>query len=221
MNNKIPNLTSQKCSTCFENKDIEHFFFRRDVLKYRKQCKVCHSEKKKKYKKDNSESISIQNKLYRRNKILTDPDFLKREKGSAIRTRSKNREAIRARGRSDKYKSVKREYIRNKLATDPQFKIRRILRGRFSAAISKEYKRSSCLDILGCTIREFKEYIESQFVSEMTWSNHGKWHIDHIIPCCSFDLTDPAQQAICFHYTNMQPLWAWDNLSKAKSIRAR
>jgi hypothetical protein len=48
----------------------------------------------------------------------------------------------------------------------------------------------------------------------MTRENHGLWHVDHIRPCASFDLTDPEQQAICFHYTNLQPLWAIDNIKK-------
>lgn len=50
----------------------------------------------------------------------------------------------------------------------------------------------------------------------MTWENYGfyTWHIDHIRPCASFDLSDPEQQKICFNYKNMQPLWAHENLSK-------
>ena len=53
----------------------------------------------------------------------------------------------------------------------------------------------------------------------MTIKNHGKvWHIDHITPIASFNLTDPRQQAKCFHYTNLQPLWAYENLSKGAKI---
>ena len=48
----------------------------------------------------------------------------------------------------------------------------------------------------------------------MTWDNYGEWHIDHIKPCCGFDLTDFEQQKKCFHYTNLQPLWAKDNITK-------
>ena len=64
---------------------------------------------------------------------------------------------------------------------------------------------------------ELKAYLELQFTDGMTWENRGNWHIDHIRPCASFDLTDPEQQKQCFHYTNLQPLWAADNLAKSDS----
>ena len=52
----------------------------------------------------------------------------------------------------------------------------------------------------------------------MSWSNRGEWHIDHIIPCSSFNLLDEKEQEKCFHYTNLQPLWAAENLSKSNKI---
>ena len=58
-------------------------------------------------------------------------------------------------------------------------------------------------------------YLEGKFTEGMTWENHGKWHIDHIKPCCSFNLEDEEEQKKCFHYTNLQPLWATDNLVKS------
>ena len=48
----------------------------------------------------------------------------------------------------------------------------------------------------------------------MSWGNYGKWHVDHIRPCASFNLVNEEEQKKCFHYTNLQPLWAKDNLSK-------
>ncbi len=65
-----------------------------------------------------------------------------------------------------------------------------------------------------------REHLEKQFKEGMTWENHGLygWHIDHIIPCASFDLTDLEQQKKCFHYTNLQPLWAKENLIKGVKI---
>ena len=70
------------------------------------------------------------------------------------------------------------------------------------------------MELLGCSIEKLWEHLESKFQPGMTRENHGKWHIDHIRPCISFNLTDLEQQKICFHYTNLQPLWAEDNLKK-------
>ena len=73
-------------------------------------------------------------------------------------------------------------------------------------------------ELLGCTNEEFKDHISSQFKNGMDWDrfNNGEIHIDHIKPCCTFDLTDENQLRVCFHYTNLQPLWAIDNYRKAK-----
>ena len=74
-------------------------------------------------------------------------------------------------------------------------------------------KRSK--ELTGADIDVVKAHLERQFVDGMTWENRGAWHVDHIRPCASFDLTDPEQQRQCFHYTNLQPLWAEDNLAKS------
>lgn len=99
---------------------------------------------------------------------------------------------------------------------DPHTKIRLLLHGRLKSAVKKGLKDESSRKLLGCTIPEFKLYLESKFKDGMSWDNHGKfgWHIDHIKPCALFDLTDPEQQKICFHYTNTQPLWAKENHTK-------
>jgi hypothetical protein len=70
-------------------------------------------------------------------------------------------------------------------------------------------------DFLGCTDEFLQKYLISKFSDGMTVENYGEWHIDHIKPCSSFDLTDPEQQKLCFHYTNLQPLWAEENLIKS------
>ena len=87
-------------------------------------------------------------------------------------------------------------------------------------ALKNNNKTSKSLELLGSTIQEAREHLEKQFKEGMTWDNHGHkgWHIDHIIPCASFDLTDPEQQKKCFHYTNLQPLWAKENISKGSKI---
>ena len=64
----------------------------------------------------------------------------------------------------------------------------------------------------------FMKHIEKQFKPGMSWENHGKWHIDHVKPCASFDLTQSEQQKACFSYLNMQPLWAIDNIKKGAKL---
>jgi hypothetical protein len=93
------------------------------------------------------------------------------------------------------------------------------LRTRLASAlrsknIKKQYKIQT---LLGCTVKELKQYLESKFQKEMSWENYGLkgWHIDHIIPCTSFDLTKKEEQRKCFHYTNLQPLWCNENLRKS------
>jgi len=61
---------------------------------------------------------------------------------------------------------------------------------------------------------ELMDYLEKMFTDGMTWDNYGQWHLDHIRPCASFDLSDVEQRKACFHFTNLQPLWAKDNLIK-------
>ena len=89
--------------------------------------------------------------------------------------------------------------------------------------INKNQKVNSTIDLLGCSVEELRIHLEAQFVEGMNWENYGLygWHIDHIRPCSSFDLTDAEQQRICFHYTNMQPLWAKDNLKKSDKFQVQ
>ena len=78
-------------------------------------------------------------------------------------------------------------------------------------------KKHPMTELLGCTFDELKKHLESKFSDGMNWNNYGRkgWHIDHIVPCCFFDLTRIDEQKKCFHYTNLQPLWAKTNLFKA------
>jgi hypothetical protein len=99
------------------------------------------------------------------------------------------------------------------------------IRTRIYCAVlrSSACKTQSMIELIGCTITELRQHLEAQFADGMTWENYGKygWHIDHIRPCASFDLSDPNQQSQCFHYTNMQPLWAIDNIRKGAKWNGR
>lgn len=110
------------------------------------------------------------------------------------------------------------EGIRYKLKNDKNFAIKMRLSSRIRTAVKNQYseKAFSTIELLGCTIEQFTTYFKSKFKPDMTWEAfmNGEIHIDHIKPCALFDLTQESEQQKCFHYTNLQPLWAKDNLSK-------
>ena len=115
-------------------------------------------------------------------------------------------------------KPCREKIIKERKKTDIQFRVATKLRNNLSGALSRRNnsKTSSTFDLLGCTINEFINYMEDLFAPGMTWDNHGlySWHIDHIKPCAAFNLTRKEEQKQCFHYTNLQPLWAKDNRRK-------
>lgn len=112
------------------------------------------------------------------------------------------------------------EYIKKRKIIDVEFRISCNLRARINTAIRRGYKAGSAIKDLGCTIPELKIYLQDRFLRGMTWENHSRtgWHIDHIIPLSSFDLTDREQFLRAVHYTNLQPLWASDNIKKGNKI---
>lgn len=107
-------------------------------------------------------------------------------------------------------------YEKNRKLTDAEFKLLCSLRSRLGNALKRQNssKNNNTIELLGCSISFLKGYLEAKFKEDMTWENHGEWHIDHIKPCASFNLLDEEEQKKCFHYTNLQPLWASENLSK-------
>jgi len=120
----------------------------------------------------------------------------------ATRYRKENREKIRL-------------YFLNRRRTDPEYKLMLRLRKRLSQLVNRDSRACSAKKLLGCPLPEFRQHIEKQFRPGMSWENHGPvWHLDHIKPCAKFDLTDPEQQRECFHFSNFQPLFAAENLSK-------
>ena len=102
--------------------------------------------------------------------------------------------------------------------SDNNFRLIRILRSRILDALKGKSKSKKTKELIGISIEGLIKYLESKFKPGMSWKKRNLIHIDHIRPCASFDLTDPKQQAKCFHYTNLQPLWAKENLSKGAKI---
>lgn len=96
-----------------------------------------------------------------------------------------------------------------------------VLSNRIRSALRKQTSRKAgkTAALLGCTIAELREHLQSQFKPGMTWANHGRngWHIDHKRPCSGFNLAIPEQQAECFNWRNLQPLWEAENIRKSDS----
>ena len=116
----------------------------------------------------------------------------------------------------DKVKKYNKEYISNKLKTNSFYKFkhntRNLIRMSFKRGTNQFKKSAKTENILGCTVLEFRNYIESKFTQGMNWENQGEWHLDHIKPLV---LANTEEEVIELnHYTNFQPLWAIDNLSK-------
>ena len=110
-------------------------------------------------------------------------------------------------------------YNLKKYKTDPSFRLKSCLRTRIIHVLKKRIKSAPTMKLLGVNnVEEVWVHLEKSFKPGMTRKNHGLWHIDHIIPCSSFDLNKPEEQAKCFHYTNLQALWAHENLSKGNKI---
>ncbi len=138
-----------------------------------------------------------------------------------------NREHLNARQRDycKKNRSQINGYSRKSYANNPQFKIRTALRSRLLQTVKHQrgVKSGKTLELLGCTLEQFKVHLERQFLPKMTWDNYGygdgKWHIDHIRPVVVFDLTKAEEQRACFHFTNLRPLWQVDNFKKGDQLQ--
>jgi hypothetical protein len=93
-------------------------------------------------------------------------------------------------------------------------KIATMIRSRLLDALSNNYRTGFAVNHLGCSIKSLRAHLESLFQPGMTWTNQGQWHIDHIVPLSHFNLADRKELKRACHYTNLQPLWAWQNWKK-------
>jgi len=197
----------KECIKCKKSKEYNSFY---KSIKHKDGyfniCKECNKEKyisckenkieyQKKYIKDNKEKVSNYNKKWIEN--------------------NKNKISTYGKEWREKNKNKINEYNKQKYKENIQYKLKNILRSRFHDLLKKNKKETSVINLIGCSIKEFKLYLEQQFLYEMNWENHGEiWEIDHIKPCSSFDLTKIEEQHKCFHYTNMQPLFKTTEIAK-------
>ena len=103
----------------------------------------------------------------------------------------------------------------------PSFRLRESLSTRLSSLLKSQSKANpkSTMEIVGCSIIELVAHLESKFKRGMTWANYGtRWHVDHVLPVSSFDHDNPSQVKQCWHWTNLEPLGAFENMSKGARI---
>lgn len=180
---------------------------------YQEKNKELIKPQKLEYRKNNKEKIAEGNKLYYEKNVEA---IAKQQKEKY----EKNKNTL-------KFKEQRRRHRKNS-AKKPVNKLRRAVRRRITDKLFNKNikKKKSVIKYLGCSMDDLKLYLEQQFYDnpetgeKMTWENYGfnGWHIDHILPLASFDLTDEKQLERAANYTNLQPLWAKENWAKAAKI---
>lgn len=204
-------MKSKKCATCNIEKDINCFHkWKYGPDGYKRVCKDCRKLESKSYNEKNYEIIKQKKSVYRKKNF----DKIKETKK---RIYEKDKERILLVNK--KYRSNNREKInehqRNRKLNDPLFKLKHIMNSRMRIFMKSNNitKRNRTFEIVGCSPEYLKEHLEKQFTDGMSWEKLGKEiHIDHIIPLASAKNEEEVYR-LC-HYSNLQPLWAIDNIKK-------
>ena len=196
--------------------------------KFREKSKEKRSAQIKAWRDENKEHINEYRKKYRQRKDIIEKrkiqtEKYRRKKGIPERSKMSNGDRLKkANIRAKQYYALnkqkinerKKKWINNKQKTDIAFKIKCRLSKRVWDALKGNCKSARAEELLGCSVNSFISYLENKFDAKMSWDNYGEWHIDHIKPCKLFNLENENEQRQCFNYKNLQPLWAFDNMSK-------
>lgn len=209
------------CSKCHIEKPITEYFYTNDRKSYRRDCTQCRRDSTKRWKLKN---LGYVRKKARQNYHENKERY--KETNRLWLERNSEYAANRARQyRKDNLEILKkkrRKYDKIRRKNDINFRFKNQFRDRIRQTLKAQYanKNNTTYELTGCDRVELREYLESLFTDGMSWDNYGihGWSIDHIRPCASFDLTDPEQQKVCFHYSNLQPLWAKDNRKKGAKV---
>lgn len=208
----------KKCTKCNVEKELCEFNKSNLYSDGKRcECRECQKLISKIYREKNRDIINEKVRI----QYKTNPEIQKeRSKKWMINREDDYRNSYRKRGKKwvEKNKDKRREYQNNysteRLKTDILFKLKRNIRIRINKFLKNKKDNSS--NVVGCSPNYLKEHLEKQFNNGMSWDNYGNWHIDHIIPLSSAK-TEEDIYKLC-HYTNLQPLWAEDNLKKSNKI---
>ena len=184
---------------------------------YQKKFREKNPNYVKEYYKNNKEVLLERvKKHYHENKETILPKIRERSSKYYYDNRETRLECRKEYNKNNREK--RNEYLSNKKKIDPIYRLSCIVRNRIYSFLKNKNitKQNKTFDIVGCSPELLKEYLEKQFVDGMCWDNRNGWHIDHIIPLSSAN-TEEEIYKLC-HYTNLQPLWAEDNLRKSDKI---
>jgi hypothetical protein len=220
------------CTLCNVEKDI--ILFSNDARQKdgkRPDCKECKSLRDRKYRESNKEKIQIiakdyyqQNKeeIKEKSKIWYNENFERSKETKALYYQN-NREKMDLAKKlwheknKEKMKSWVNEYMKNRYNTDMDYRIKSLMNKRIRDYIRN--KTQPTLEFLGCSIEDFKKWIEYQFDKNMSWENMGTyWSFDHVKPCKSFDFSNENEILECYNWTNLRPLKTTENSSKGSKV---
>ncbi len=210
----------KRCRTCEIEKPADQFYLcKRYKDGLRSSCKGCERKHSKLWRDKNIESCKAKGREYR--KTHADKISTKQREWRLENSARKRQTTLDWRKKHPiLVAKMKRGWQKRRRDRDPAFKILGNLRTRLYLAAKRETTTEATRTLLGCSPEELRRFLEAQFQPGMNWNNYNRqgWHIDHKKPCSAFDLTDVCQQRLCFHYTNLQPLWAEDNIKKGDTV---
>jgi hypothetical protein len=198
----------KKCPACNKEKE-RRFFGVRPCGNTKSYCKKCAREKQRKYTKNNQNKIQE----YKENNKEVIAERKKRWRDNNPDYNKQYYEANK-----DRIRKKKAEYDKQKRETDPMYKLRKNLRTRLYHALKGQARNGSAVRDMGCTVEELRKHLESEWQEGMSWDNYGEWHIDHVVPLSRFNLSDRTELLRACHYTNLQPLWAKENILKKDMV---
>jgi hypothetical protein len=221
------------CTKCKQDKELTEFGKRKTksgIDKFHSWCKECQRLYSRKFYQDNPDKVKLG--VAKWNKTNSVRVSLKKKQWKITHIEQHKAYESEWLRLNPKYKiewnnahpNYYNNYTKERQKIDINFKLCCALRSRLNSAINNNQKGGSAVDDLGCSVNKLKIYLQLKFHRSprgqheyMTWNNWtiDGWHIDHIKPLSSFDLKDPEQVKKACHYTNLQPLWAKDNLKKS------
>lgn len=186
-------------------KDGHQYYCRTCIKNIKESNKEKDPDYFKRYVANNREKVNTYQREYRFKKACSKVDeCLNIEIDKAQQKRDKEKE----RRNTEEYKQKRRQYFKHKYQQDEQFRLKKQFESKFNRLFRDNDATFKSKDLIGCTIPEFKAYIEQKWLPQMTWNGYGiHWCFDKIVPFCDFDLSSEEQAKKCYHFSNTQPLF--------------